>query len=535
MKHKMRLYTICICLSWLTAFSQNNTPKKYTKKISDPFESSKTSAGLYNRKSGSGFTFSNGKEFLTCYIQNDIIAIRKNDLDKLTLLKENVFEKFFPNNFFLVDCIELNGKYFVFYSSWDGDAKKEQVFSVEIDFATCEFVGKPKLLLQVDGKVLGYNSGFLYFNLSESANKKGIAINYTKNPENKKSGKIIGVKEFDENLNQTFASEIELPYDEREVKCSDFRLANNGDFYWIAKVFHDNSRDDKKKKNDLIPNFNFEICSIKFGEKVINTIKVEDNGNVINALKLFVTPSNLMVCGGTYSNGSSDVMDTDGYVGFKINPNGTIYDTVFGEFSVEVLKQYKPESDQRDIDKKRTKGESSGIIKVSLQDVHVIDNGDMVFIGEQKVSTYLMSSNKTIPFYLDIIVSKIKPNGNVVWIKKIPKYEMYLSSYWHVISNNNCYFIFVDDIHNVNLPLNKRADMAFGGNDEFMSIMKISDSDGTVSNGEIFNNKDFKNYDIKKYMRNYYDPYKISENEIVFEINQTKNGSGDVMVKVNLD
>jgi hypothetical protein len=146
-----------------------------------------------------------------------------------------------------------------------------------------------------------------------------------------------------------------------------------------------------------------------------------------------------------------------------------------------------------------------------------------------------MSSNKTIPFYLDIIVSKIKPNGNVVWIKKIPKYEMYLSSYWHVISNNNCYFIFVDDIHNVNLPLNKRADMAFGGNDEFMSIMKISDSDGTVSNGEIFNNKDFKNYDIKKYMRNYYDPYKISENEIVFEINQTKNGSGDVMVKVNLD
>jgi hypothetical protein len=175
------------------------------------------------------------------------------------------------------------------------------------------------------------------------------------------------------------------------------------------------------------------------------------------------------------------------------------------------------------------------IINVSLQDVYVVDNGDMVFVGEQKSSTYLMSSNKTILFFLDIIVSKVKPNGNVVWIKKIPKYEMYLSSYWHVISNNNCYFVFVDDIHNVNLPLNKRADMAYGGNDEFLSIMKISDSDGTVSRGEIFSNEDFKNYDIKNYMRNYSVPFKISENEIVLEINKTKKGSGDVVVKVILD
>jgi hypothetical protein len=539
-KYKIKLYILSICLTCLTAYSQNDTPKKYTKKISEPFKSDKNSSGLYNALGGSGFVFSKEKEILSCNFKDGVIMIKKIDSEKLTVIKENKYEKFFAKNYFFVDCIELNNRYFVFYSSWDGDAKKEQVFSVEIDFGKCEFVGTPKVLLQIEGKVSGYNTGFAYFNLSESTNKKNIVINYTKN-----SNKIVGVKEFDENLNQIFASEIELPYNENEVKCSDFRLNNNGDVYWLSKVFHDNSYDDKKNKKGLVANFHFEICSLKFGEKTINTIKVEDKENVINKLSLYVTPKNLIVCGGTYSNGSSDVMDTDGYVGFKISPEGIIYDKVFSEFTLEVLEQYQTEQEQRNIDKKRTKGEWNGITRVSLQDVYVCENGDFVFIGEQKYSYDSMrdidnsfnniSNTRTVPIYLDIIVSKVKTNGNVVWINKIPKNEIDVKSYWNVISNNNYYFIFVDDIHNINLPLNKNPDASFGGHDEYMSIMKISDSNGSVSKGEIFNNEDFKNYDIKKYMTNYKKPFKISENEILLGINQTKNGSGDVVVKVILD
>ncbi|WP_348822308.1 hypothetical protein [Flavobacterium aestuarii] len=191
---KFKLYLLSICLTYLTAFSQNNTPKQYTKKISEPYKSSKTSPGPYNLNVGSGFTFSKEKEILSCYIQNDRITIRKNDFDKLTLIKENIYEKYLPKNFFLVDCIELNGKYFVFYSSWDGDAKKEQVFSAEIDFAKCEFVGTPKVLFQIEGKVAGYNSGFIYFNLSESVDKKSIAINYAKDPENQIL--VRGIKQY---------------------------------------------------------------------------------------------------------------------------------------------------------------------------------------------------------------------------------------------------------------------------------------------------------------------------------------------------
>ncbi|MDQ8011746.1 MAG: hypothetical protein REI96_04815 [Flavobacterium nitrogenifigens] len=534
MKFKIKLYFLSICLTCLTAFAQNNTPKKYTKKISEPFDSDKNSSALYNKLGGRCFVFSNGKEILSCNFYDDVIMVKKIDSEKLTLIKENRFEKFFAKNYFLVKCIKLNNRYFVFYSSWDGDAKKEQVFSAEIDFDKCEFVGTPKLLLQVDGKVSGNNSDFFYFNLTESSNEKSIAVNYIKAPENKKSSQIVGVKVFDENLNQTSASEVVLPYNENKVDCSSFRLDNNGDFYWVAKVFHDDSRKDKKNKKDLVANFHYEICGIKFEGKTINTIKIEDNNNVVNELSLFVTPKNLLVCGGTYSNGSSDVMDTNGYVGFKISPEGKIYDKVFSEFTLDVLKKYRSEKEQKNIDKTQTKGESNGLYKVFLKDVYICENGDFVFIGEQKY-TFEPTNSRNIDFYMDLIVSKVKTNGSLVWLNKIPKKEVDVKSSWYVNSNNNYYFIFVDDMHNINLPLDKNPDAAFGGHDEYMSVVKISDSDGSVNGGEIFNNMDFKNYDIKKYMlkRNY--PFKISENEIVFEINQTNNSSGDVIVKVNLD
>ncbi|WP_281323255.1 hypothetical protein [Flavobacterium aestivum] len=549
MNFKIKLYLLSVSLTCLTAFAQNETPKKYNKKISETYKENKAYRGMIVKNlKVSNTTFSKGKEILICNIQADDITIKKIDSEKLTVIKENKFNKFFAKNFYIVDCVELNDKYFVFYSSWDGDAKKEQVFSAEIDFGKCEFVGSPKLLLQVDGKVSPNTSYRSYFNLTESFNKKSFAINYQKDPEknkgDKKSNDIIGIKEFDGNLNQIFSSEFEMPYNEKAVEYDDYRLNNNGDFYWLGKVYHDDSHDDKKKKKDLIANFHFEIFTVKSGVKTIKIVKVEDKENVINTLSLFNTEKDFMVCGGTYSNGSSDIMDTDGYVGFKINPDGTIYDKVYAKFTLELIKKYETDKGQQNIDKvlaKLTKGESNEFIRVLLQDVYVCKNGDLVFIGEQKDSYYSSGNlpsgggGHTVTFYKNIIAVKVKPNGNVVWENKIPKNEVNKSTHWHVNLNNSYYFLFMDNIHNINLALNKKPYDAFGGHDEYLNIVKISDSEGSVSGGEIFNNEDFKNYDIKKYVASDRVPFKISENEIIFEIYQTKNDSGDVMVKVNLD
>ncbi|MEO8515266.1 MAG: hypothetical protein ABI426_00905 [Flavobacterium sp.] len=544
MKNKMKFQLLAICLTCLSAFSQSGKLKIYTPKSSTPYEEEKPYNGMFLGRSSST-TFYKGNEFITCNIQNEDIVIQKVNTEKLSVVKEKKYNKFFAKNFVLVGNVELNNKYFVFYSSYDGDAKKEQVFSTEIDFNKGEFIGSPKLLLQVDGKLSPSNSFNFYFNLTESFDKKHIAINYRKATEKNKNAKdIIGIKEFDENLKQVFSGEMYMPYNEKDVIYGDYQLNNNGDFYWLVKVFHDDSHSDKKKSKDLIANFHFEICSIKSGAKVINTSKIEDKNNAINALNLFTTSKDFMLCAGTYSNGSSDIMDTDGYVGFKINPDGTLSDKVYSEFTAELLKQYLTEKEQKNIDKPKTKGESNGLMRVTLQDVHVCENEDLVFIGEQKYSvtnnyspatSMSLYSDRTMYFDKDIVISKVKTNGDVVWTKRIPKNELTVPTCSYFNSNGNYYFVFVDDIHNINLPLNKKPGIAYGGHDEFMSVVKVSDLDGTVSKGAIFDNESFKNYDVKKYMLYYRYPFKISENEIMFKIHKTKGESGDVMIKVNLD
>ncbi|MFM9989590.1 hypothetical protein [Flavobacterium sp.] len=547
MKNKIKFQFLISCFTCLSAFAQSGKLKTYTHKSSAPYEEEKPYSGMFLGRSSST-TFYKGNEFMTCDIQNEDIIIKKFNAEKLSLVKEKKYNKFFAKNFVLMGNLEINNKFFVFYSSYDGDAKKEQVFSTEIDFNKGEFASSPKLLFQVDKGILPSNSFSFYFNLTESFDKKYIAINYRKVQEKNKGDKnakdIIGIKEFDENLKQVFASEINMSYSEKEVDCGNYILNNNGDFYWLAKVYHDDSHNDKKKSKDIIANFHFEIFSIKSGAKTINTTKVEDKNNTINVLNLFTTPKDFILCAGTYSNGSSDIMDTDGYVGFKINADGTFSDKVYSEFTIELLKQYTTEKEQKNIDKPRTKGESNGLLRVALQDSHVSENGDLVFIGEQKYSvtnTYSpatsmsLYSDRTMYFDKDIIISKVKTDGNVVWTKRIPKNELSVPTCSYAYSKENNYFIFVDDIHNIDLPLNKKPGVAYGGHDEFMSIVKVSDSDGTVSKGAIFDNEEFKNYDVKKYMVYYKDPFKISENEIVFKIHKTKGESGDVMVKVKLD
>ncbi len=544
MKNKLKFQLLAICFTCLSAFAQDGNMKTYTRKISQPYKEAEPYNGMFLSRSRST-TFYKGNEFITCNIQDENIIIQKINTEKLGVIKEKKYNKFFAKNFVLMGNLELNNKYFVFYSSYDGDAKKEQVFSTEIDFDKGEFVSSPKLLFQVDKGILPSNSFSYYFNLTESFDKKHIAINYRKVQEKNKSDKnakdIIGIKEFDENLKQVFSSEINMPYSEKEVDCGNYLLNNNGDFYWLVKVYHDDTHYDKKKG---VTNFHFEIFNIKAGAKTINTTKVEDKNNTINGLSLFTTPKDFIFCAGTYSNGSSDIMDTDGYVGFKINADGTLSDKVYSEFTTDILKQYTTEKEQKNIDKPRIKGESNGLIRVVLQDVNVCENGDLVFIGEQKYSVTnnyssatSMSpySDRTMYFDKDIIISKVKTNGNIVWTKRIPKNELSVPTCSYAYSNENYYFIFVDDIHNLNLPLNKKPGVAYGGHDEFMSVVKVSDLDGAVSKGVIFDNEEFKNYDVKKYMLYYRDPFMISDDEIMFKIHKTKGESGDVMVKVKLD
>lgn len=51
--------------------------------------------------------------------------------------------------------MEVDNRYYILYSSWNGKDRKEQLFGTEVDFNKGELLENHKLIVSVEGKVSG--------------------------------------------------------------------------------------------------------------------------------------------------------------------------------------------------------------------------------------------------------------------------------------------------------------------------------------------------------------------------------------------
>ena len=143
----MRKYISLLFLVLLSVQGTNAQRKKlaqYSYKVSMPYEVFDASNKQY---------LANGNEALAVKFDGKKVLIQKFNSEKPAFLKQKEYKDFFPKNYSYERILKFSDKYYFFYSSWDGDKDKEQLFSVEIDFAKGEFIDKPKLVIQVDGKI----------------------------------------------------------------------------------------------------------------------------------------------------------------------------------------------------------------------------------------------------------------------------------------------------------------------------------------------------------------------------------------------
>lgn len=291
---KKLVLILAICLSF-QMYAQKTLSKDYNFVVSTPYKVFDADYKYY---------FSKGNETMALKVGGKEVMIQKFSNEKPGFLNEKSYEKIFPKNYEVEDVLEINNTYYLFFSSWDGDNKKEQLFSQEINFESGEFAGNPKLMFQVDGKVTrnahddpgkrtSWSRGFMgaggnKFNVYVSQNKKKLLAEYRKKPEvknDKKSFDIIGLAAFDENLQKVSVKEVTMPYTERRMDNLDFKLNNSGDLFLLTKVYHDDSNDDKKSKKDTIANYHVELFTIKAGTEKIN-ISQFDNGDKLSLIHI---------------------------------------------------------------------------------------------------------------------------------------------------------------------------------------------------------------------------------------------------------
>lgn len=540
---------LLLIFSASTLLAQKELSKDYSYTVSNPYKVFDASRKLY---------FSKGNQTLAIKIDKKETAIQKFDSEKPAFIKEKIYEKFFPKNYRIEEVLELDKKYYVFYSSWNGKDDKEQLFAAEVDFDKGEFLPNPKLIVEIDGKVAGKKSfnffnGGLYdmidgtqdkFDFLSSHDKKKLLIQYRKKPEvksDKKSYDIVGLVTFDANLKQLSDREIKMPYTERRLKFLDYQLDNDGNLYMLTKIFHDDSNDDKKKSKDLIANYHLELFFIKTGSDELNISKFDNKNKFISKLWIFDSDKDFAVCGGFYSTGKGDYEDSDGVLAFKIDKKGNIYDDVYHEISSEIINKYESEKTKRKNEKKEKKGEVAKFTDLVLKDIIINKDGSLILIGEQDYMTTHTSSGQngmrtyTRYHYNDILVTKIGLKGELNWMKKIPKSQSGSAalggmSYYYFGANKNHYLVFLDNVKNIDLPEDKAPFGHTDGQGGYLTAVKISDADGSFTKASILNGRDIEDFQMHQFATSRI--LKTSENSFMLEVYKKKKE--DVMIKVIL-
>lgn len=556
---KNTLLLFAILLAQFQIFAQKGLSEDYSYEVSEPYQ-------VYD--SGKKKYFTDGESILSIKPWKGKVVIQKFDVAGLTEISSKEYEDL-PGNLVVEGMLEAQGRYYFFYSSWSGrKTKHERLYSREIDFTTGEFIAEAQLLIDIEGKLAGspmatytstgmpFGMGFGVvdkFDFLVSNDESKILIQYRKKPEVKKDTKsfdILGVGVYDISLEKLWSKEYKMPYTERRMDTEDFAVDDDGNGYILAKVYHDDSSKDKKRKKDAEANYHMEVLRLLGGESEIAITKIDLADKFINGISFFESPDGTMICAGFYTNGKNNKLgNADGLFTFKLQRDGTLIDESSNEIPLEVLNQYVKKSTKKKNAKKDKKGKAEFEF-LKLKAMVIQADGSLVFIGEQSYVIRRYNSKGQVSFTFhnnDMLVSKIDALGNLAWMKKVPKRQAgkpkmgqvfdasktYQGgmSYSYFYTNGNHYLVYLDNVKNIDLPFDKIPAMHTDGAGGYLTAYKINDSTGEVAKGSIFDTRNVAE-DLAVYQFSNNRVIQTADDEFVIEFYKKKKE--DVLVKVKI-
>lgn len=544
---KNALFAGLILACSTSAMAQYEEPRNVDFEISSPYKVVDATSKHY---------FHDGEDVYSIKIVKEKAILQH--FDTKTMKETNRKELDLPKSYSLEGIYEIGGKHIVFYSQYEKSRKSEQLFARELNLKTAKWKGAQKKLISTRGKVtgtpirtaassilfgslvpMGYTDKFdFYF----SADDSKMMVQYRMIPDVKNDAKSydeIGIHVFNTDLRELYGDVEKMPYTEKKMNIIDYAVDNDGEAYILTTVFNDNTTRTTKKGSKDDPNYHIELFTISPKAKKIKISEPRLQDKFISGVWLYETVDNKMVIAGFYNNTASNG-DAEGVFSAKIHKDGSTYDEQTFAIPIEILNQYESKRTRKRNNKKEDddKAEFQNLVLRKLQ---FMEDGSIVLIGEQyyMVQHTSTSNGRTSTYYTyhynDMLITKIDPDGQLAWMRKLPKNQVGTSgrgsmSFTHHYDSGNHYLLFLDNEENKELPFDEAPETYADGKDGHLTTFIVDDTNGEVDKELILDMRDAKG--IRLYQFTPAKILKISQNEFVFEAYKKKKE--DVLVKIRL-
>jgi hypothetical protein len=424
--------------------------------------------------------------------------------------------------------IELKDNLYMFYSEYDKPSKTYKLFARTINKENGGFSSKGELLITTNNKLTDY---FNRFQIDVSSNEDVFVIKTRHAPKvkaNSKNKDILSMYVFDAELNAIWDSEFTMPYTETMMDNLDFAITSNQKAYFLIKKY----KAERTRANREDPNNESFALLVTDGEGDLEEVEFSlGNDNMIVDAFLKESTDNKIICAGYFRKPKSYA--PDGAFVSIYTEEGGIEETQLYEFTLEFIKKYNrlSERKKKKLDEKEKTGEVS-MTNLRMRKIRILNDGSIVLAGEIFYITSHTDSKgntHTTYHYLDVILTKINADGELGWMRKLPKRST-VESFKLFTSANYTYVLFSDNPKNSLLTDDQRPHMS--NKDERQVITyRIDNESGEKKYLALFGYKEIDGTKVYQYSLGRI----VGLNENTFAVEMYIKQKSDMMFKIHYD
>jgi len=460
------------------------------------------------------FYFTKDREVLSLKIIRNKALVQKFDAATGNCLKSKHYDGFFPSDFIVESLQEIDGKFYFFYSV--AEKKQEKVFAHEIDFRSGEFIGEAREIISSDRELAVVPK--IDFTKEKVRNKvvfkpgygqKTLLLSYRLEPEvgnEKKNFDMIGMCFLGKDLAVISQDRMKMPYSERMMDIFDHAFTKDGKFLTLAKVYHDESGDDRRSKEDLDANYHLELLSATAGSGIKSSrfdnedklftqlVLVENASGNVSGIGLYCQGKDIKYNKGMFNNKSSATYDIDGISFFNVSQNAEFENFSYAVIPPHVVNAYEKEKTQERNAEYQRNGNGPKIQFLNIRQAIAQPDGG-IFLGceqfFQESSGGGMGPSADSYLYNNVLAARVSVSGDLQWAVKIPKHQAGGSgindkSYKYFFDKGKHYFVYLDNPDNKHLTTKSFPEHFNSNKQDFLTVATISDKDGDARKSYVF-------------------------------------------------